>query len=204
MTRPANPRQKDFFDGLARRWDSVTRHDPAKVGEIADSLELSPSHRVLDVGTGTGVMVPFYERTVTQGGIVAIDYSENMIEVCREKFPAPKHPHTEFRVADLYGFDDPDGFDRIVCYSCFPHFPDQPEAISRLSRMLRPNGKLAVAHSSSRDTINRVHTEAGEEVCMDFLPPATETASMMTAAGLAVEKARDDAEMYLVIGRRAR
>lgn len=46
----------------------------------------------MDVGTGTGVMIPFYEEKLTSGSILAVDYSEKMIEVAKKKSPSRNTP----------------------------------------------------------------------------------------------------------------
>jgi demethylmenaquinone methyltransferase/2-methoxy-6-polyprenyl-1,4-benzoquinol methylase len=58
--RKKNGKQKEFFDSHADVWDEINHHDAAKIGYIADLLQLAGNESVLDVGTGTGVMLPYY------------------------------------------------------------------------------------------------------------------------------------------------
>ena len=194
-----NPKQREFFNERAEMWDSITTHDSEKVSYITSLLELKGNEKIMDVGTGTGVMIPYYESKLDSGSIVAVDYSENMIEVAKRKFPEDEHPVT-FEVSDIYNLEMKPEFDIIMCYSCFPHFPNQPLAVSHLTGGLKSGAKFVVAHSASRDKINNVHVEAGKIVSNDFLPPMNELTEMMKKAHLDIIFQRDDEEYYIAIG----
>jgi ubiquinone/menaquinone biosynthesis C-methylase UbiE len=199
-TMIGNPRQKEFFDQNADQWDRISVHDLDKVGFITGLLELNGDERIMDVGTGTGVMIPFYERSLTSGHVLAIDYSENMISMARRKYPPEGHTRITFEVKDLYDIDDIDAFDSVVCYSCFPHFPDQSRAVSIFQRALRMGGSLMIAHSCSRDRINQVHKEGGSAISHDYLPDMKAMKMMMTSAGLRISYTKDDEDYFIIIG----
>jgi len=194
-----NPKQKEFFNEKAEVWDEITIHDLGKVQYITDLLGIQGNDKILDVGTGTGIMIPFYEKHLTDGCIVAVDYSDKMIEVARSKYPAKEHPKVTFLVADVYELKYDEEFDIVVCYSCFPHFVNQPLAIDLLSKALKRGGRLAVAHSNSADKINGVHMNGGVEIKNDFLPSMQQLRQMMMANGLKVTFERDDEEYFICI-----
>lgn len=201
MHHRAHDAQTEFFDRYAERWDEVNHGDPGKISYIADLLALKGGESILDVGTGTGVMVPYYEERMA-GEVTAIDLSPKMVEVARRKFPEADHPRVRFEVHDMYAFDE-GSYDRVVCYSCFPHFPDKQRAIDRLASLLKPDGKLMVAHSDSRDDIARIHSDAGDAVGHDVLPSEAEMREMFSKAGLDVYFARDDGDYFIVVGGRS-
>jgi len=200
--RAFNPKQKDFFNERAGIWDEMTVHDTAKVERIVSLLELKGHERIMDVGTGTGVMIPFYERSMRSGSVCAIDYSEKMIEQARKKYPEEGYPWVSYRVMDLYQADFGPEFDLVVCYSCFPHFPDPVNAIQVMGGCLKEGGKLVIAHSSSKEHINSVHEGGGEEICTDFLLEMDVMRVMMADAGLITTYEQDDDEYYVVIARK--
>jgi ubiquinone/menaquinone biosynthesis C-methylase UbiE len=192
-----------FFDRLAEDWDESTDHHPSKLERIVRLLALEPGDTVLDVGCGTGVMVPYLvERVDENGGIVAIDISPKMIEVAERKFPPEEYPNVEFIAADVNEIRLGNGYDAVICYSCFPHFHDQRATIRHLSQGLKTGGTLAVAHSESRDAINAIHANGPEEIRDDYLPQANEIAEMMADAGLEVIETIDDEETFVVVGRK--
>ena len=194
-----NPKQKKFFNEKALEWDTITIHDLEKVQYITNLLEIRGGEKILDIGTGTGVMIPFYEKKVVNGCIVAVDYSEKMIEVARSKFPEKEHPKVAFQVADVYDLKYDSKFDLVVCYSCFPHFVDKPLAVKILVNALKKGGRLAVAHSNSADKINGVHMSSGVEIKNDFLPSMEKLKQLLTENGLEVTFERDDEDYFLCI-----
>lgn len=197
-----NPRQKEFFNERAEVWDKISVHDLEKVDLIASLLNLKGDEDILDVGTGTGVMIPFYLKYIDSGSITALDYSENMIAVARRKYPERSSPHLSYRVADLYTIKEKETYDTIVCYSCFPHFPEKSSAIKIFSEALRNNGTLMISHSCSRDKINQVHQDGGEVICHDYLPDMDQLREMFRESGLTVTDTRDDKEFHYIIGKK--
>jgi ubiquinone/menaquinone biosynthesis C-methylase UbiE len=198
-----NPKQKDFFNEKAGIWDKITIHNLEKVQYITEKLEIRNSDRILDVGTGTGIMIPFYEKYLADGSVVAMDYSEKMIDAARLKYPEKTHPKIAYRVSDVYELKYDAEFDLVVCYSCFPHFVDQPLAIKILSKALKQGGRIAVAHSDSADKINGVHMNGGVAVKNDFLPSMENLKQMMKDNGLTVTFERDDNNYFICIAKKA-
>jgi len=197
-----NPKQKSFFNEKANVWDNITVHNLEKVQYITELLEIQSNDKILDVGTGTGVMIPFYKKYLMTGQVVAVDYSEKMIDVARLKYPEKDYPMISYKVSDVYELKYTEEFDLVVCYSCFPHFVDQPLAVKILSKALRTGGRLAVAHSDSAKKINGVHINGGVEIENDFLPRMEKLKQMMKENGLAVTFERDDESYFICIARK--
>jgi demethylmenaquinone methyltransferase/2-methoxy-6-polyprenyl-1,4-benzoquinol methylase len=202
MSKHINPKQKDFFNEKASVWDEITIHDLSKVQYITELLNIQGGDRILDVGTGTGVMIPFYEKYLTTGNVVAVDYSEKMIAAARQKYLEKAHPKISFKVSDVYELKYSDEFDLVVCYSCFPHFIDQLLAIQILARTLKNGGRLAIAHSNSAEKINGVHMTGGVEIKNDFLPSMTRLKQMMAECGLEVTFKRDDENYFVCLAKK--
>ena len=197
-----NPKKKNFFNEKAEIWDEITVHNLEKVQYITEMLGIHGDDRILDVGTGTGIMIPFYERYLVNGSVVAVDYSEKMIEVARSKYPEKEHPKISYLVSDVYDLKYDSDFDIVVCYSCFPHLVDQTLALKILSKALKKGGRLVVAHSDSAKTINGVHMNSGE-VRNDCLPSMELLKQMMKESGLEVTFERNDENYFICIARKA-
>ena len=200
--KTGNPKKKEFFDEKAGRWDEITVHNLEKVQYITEILGIQGDDKILDVGTGTGIMIPFYERYLVNGSVVAVDYSEKMIEAARSKYPEKEHPKISYLVSDVHDLKYDAEFDLVVCYSCFPHFVDKPLAIKILSRALKKGGCLAVAHSESAKKINRLHMKSGVEIGNDLLPSMELLKQMMKANGLEVTFERNDKKYFICIARK--
>ncbi len=196
----SNPNQKAFFDERAEEWDNMNYHDPEKLKFIVELLSLQPGQIVLDVGSGTGVMIPYLHQCVKgKGTIIAIDYSEKMIQVSKRKYPPREYPNIKFLIHDVNDTPMHNEYDAILCYSCFPHFHDKVATLQHLTKGLKRGGKLMIAHSESRDAINSLHKDAGEEVSDDFLPPIREIAQMMESAGLTIVEEIDNDDLFTII-----
>ncbi len=197
-----NPKQKEFFNEKAGVWDEITIHNLGKVQYIAELLGINGGDKILDIGTGTGIMIPFYEKYLVDGSVVAVDYSEKMIKAACVKYPEKDHPMVSYKVSDVYDLKYDEEFDLVVCFSCFPHFIDQPLAIKILSNVLRKGGRLVVAHSDSADKINGVHMNSGVEIKNDFLPTMKQLKLMMKENRLTVTFERDDQSYFICIAQK--
>jgi len=193
---------KAFFNQKAEDWDEKIYHDLEKLDIIIRELDIKPTDKILDVGTGTGIMIPYlYEQIKDPGKIIAVDISENMIRIARAKHPKSKFPNVDFLVQDIYNHHFEEKFDVILCYSCFPHFIKQRETIKKLARRLNNGGKLMIAHSQSRDAINNLHKECDKVISKDKLPPILEIVKIMEDSGFKVQKKVDNEEMFYILGR---
>jgi len=193
--------QKDFFNSLANSWDARCPHDMKKVEYILDLLGIREGNRILDVGTGTGVLVPGLSRRVADAGFVkAVDVAEKMIEIARSKHA---FSNVGFHCADaLEESDDDAQYDHIICYSMFPHFPDQIEAVKKLSAKLKTGGKLAICHSESRNAINALHARAASTVTSDKLPDMPTLRRFFADSGLKIAHEIDTEEMFVIAGQK--
>lgn len=189
----------EFFDEIAPRWDVVAKHDPMKVFLLVEKMIMEPGMNVLDVGTGTGILVPWILPRITQSGrLTAIDLSSGMLDEAKTKF---SDSNIAFVNDDIHTYAFNEKFDRIIVYSAFPHFLNKPQAIQNMANHLKPDGMLQVCHSSSRAHINGVH-EKTEQVKLDYLPNAREVEQMFELAGLRIVESVDNNELYLVRGQK--
>jgi ubiquinone/menaquinone biosynthesis C-methylase UbiE len=200
--KTANSNKRHFFNEKAEVWDDISVHNLEKVQYISELLDIRGDDKILDVGTGTGIMIPFYEKYLVDGSVVAMDNSEKMIEVARAKYPEKTHPTISYLVSDVYELEYNADFDLVVCYSCFPHFVDQPLALKILSKALKKGGCLVVAHSDSAKKINGVHMNGGAEIGNDLLPRMELLKQMMKDSGLAVTFERDDESYFICLARK--
>ena len=193
--------QKEFFNSMAEKWDSICHHDSDKINEILDFTDIPPGSRVLDVGTGTGVMVPFLvSRAGGSGEITAVDAAEKMIEIARGKHG---YSNVSFIACDVFDFDfPPEHFDIIMCYSVFPHFESKPAAVKKLAKLLKPGGKIVICHSQSREQINSMHKRASRVVSEDNLPGAGVIEGYFSGLGFSTPVKVDDERMFVVIGQK--
>lgn len=186
---------------MAEKWDTVCRHDTGKIEYILSLLDIRNGDKILDVGTGTGVLIPFLiAKTGEQGEITAVDVSEKMLEMAKRKY---SYGNVAFICTDALNGELPqEYFDFVVCYSVFPHFDDKQSAAAVMSKYLKKGGKFIICHSESRETINNMHKNASEAVSEDNLPDADILAELIERAGMTVLHKIDNEEMFVVIAQK--
>lgn len=190
---------KEFFNSMAENWDNICQHDEKKINEILDLISIKQGSRVIDVGTGTGVMLPFLSSRIgSTGEIVAVDAAEKMINIAKSKYADSE---IKFIVGDIFTLELPlEQFDLIMCYSVFPHFEYKTTAPERLGKFLKQGGKIAICHSQSRDQINAHHKKCSTEVSRDYLPEAETIKDYFHASGFKTIVEIDDDRMFVVVG----
>ena len=177
--------RKDFFDRHASSWDKDLSYENKtdQVGEVVKWFKLSEHDSVLDVGTGTGILLPFIREAIGPGGrLIAIDFSLKMLERAKTR-PSCGDKSIVNASVEAIPFGS-DRFDKVTCFSAFPHFPNKSRALLEMVRVLKSGGTLSIAHLHSVEEINQFHGAVGEPVVHDFLPHPERIRSLMKDSGL--------------------
>ena len=192
---------KAYFNQQAHIWDEkIAEKDTAKLERIANCLTIRPGATILDVGTGTGVFLPYLlDKVGMCGRIIALDHAEKMLAKAKAKGFSG---NIVYLCADVLAIPLTDETcDAVVCYSSLPHFPDKAQALREMKRLLKKGGGIFICHSSAREHINSIHRRI-PTVQNDLLPDAIEMTILLTNAGFTEIKVEDTAENYLAYGRK--
>ena len=194
---------QEYFDQLAPIWDKELTQERLKcLGTIVKELGIKPGYYVLDIGSGTGVLLPFLVAELgDEGKIVALDFSAEMVDQAKAKnFP----PVVVFAQADVLAIPLADNsVDLAICNSAFPHFNDKVEALKEIARVLRNNGRLVICHTMSREMLNRLHQSIGGVIANDLLPHESQLRGLIKQAGLKITHFEDGPDRYLVIAEKS-
>ena len=191
---------REFFDQAAVEWDALeVEETQTRLREIVTGFGIEPGSAVLDVGSGTGVLLPLLlEATDGEGQIVALDFSGEMLSRAQAK----GHLGTYVQ-GDAQRLPFPaETFDWVICNAVFPHFPDKRRALDEASRVLREGGRLVICHTASRQTINEFHHSVGGVVARDTIPDEKVMRQLLRAAGLGEVRVWDEPDRYLALGQR--
>ena len=190
--------QREFFDRIAPDWDvNETMSTPERVNKILDFMNIKEGQSVLDLGTGTGVLLPYLaERVCVTGRITAVDYSEGMLGEARKKFgnliPTPLFENKDIENDTIEG-----EFDRIILYCVYPHLHEPVETLKWLKRVnLKPKGKIFIAFPCSEEFINNIHKERHSD--SDELPSAEKLMSYLCDNGFNAKTVSATDKSYVI------
>jgi ubiquinone/menaquinone biosynthesis C-methylase UbiE len=112
--------------------------------EALGLLDLSGSENVLDVGCGNGNVTAEIASRVSQGRVVGIDPSRNMIESASNQFGPPNYCNLRFIVADARHLPLRPKFNLIVSFNALHWIHQQEEALRSLRSVVVPDGKAQI------------------------------------------------------------
>ncbi len=188
--------RNDFFDLHAKTWNNqLTCEKTKRIKKILKHAGLTPGQTILDIGTGTGVLLPFLRKAVgTKSKIWALDYAKEMIKRARKiNGKSFKYVHADAqKIPAKNNF-----FDHVICFSVFPHFSNKLKTLKEIYRVLKPCGRVMVAHSESRQGINAFHNKLSAPVKHDALPPAHIMKKLFKASGFHVPNIHNTKTHYI-------
>jgi len=185
---------QEFFDQHADHWDSHVRNDHERIDAILRLTGLKKGQKVLDIGCGTGVLVPHilaYEPADYQ----AIDVSEKMIALARQK--AAGQP-VQFHCADIMEFTEA-GFDWAIVFNVYPHILEPAKLAAKLHQILIAGGRFVIAHDHSREVINHRHSGAEAHPISRTLQSAASEAAAF-APHFTIDILVDTPDCYILSG----
>jgi SAM-dependent methyltransferase len=120
----------------SRRYAILNRWNPRNFEIIRDWVKPGPGDRVLDVGSGRGHVV----NALREFGVEAlgIDLNPNAADLALV-------PHVQTMSATSLEFED-GSFDAVVSFHAIEHIPDIDAALSEMTRVLRPGGRLLLVY----------------------------------------------------------
>lgn len=190
-----------YFNERADIWDEkIAEKDHSKLEKMAERLGIRPGDTALDVGTGTGILLPYVLKKVGRSGkIVALDIAEKMLSKAKSKgFKG----NIRYLCADVTAIPlNDEHCDVVVCYSSLPHFPDKLKSLFEIRRVLKRGGQVFICHTASREQVNHIHSKI-PMVQNDLLPDAIEMTTLLRNAGFTDINVEDTAEYYFASARK--
>jgi ubiquinone/menaquinone biosynthesis C-methylase UbiE len=198
--------RKTFFNKAADTWDK--RFHTPRLSSFLETLVpqfgLEHGQHILDVGTGTGILIPYLVREVGESGsVTAVDFSENMVNVCKTKHSHIKNVTVELKNIEEDAFP-PESFDAVICFGVFPHLENKQKVLQNLNCALKPGGKLVIAHALSSEELKKHHKNATSTVIHDMLPEMPKMKQLLEQTGFTEISIKDEPGLYLCTARKSR
>ena len=188
-----------IFDRMARTWDELPAPPDAaeRLARVVQAARLCAGDAVLDVGSGTGALLPaLLERRPRR--VFAGDIAPEMLRRLRRKFAGAQVTPVVCDGARLPIHAG--AFDAVFANAVLPHFEDKPAALAEFHRVAAPGARLIISHIIGRQRVNEIHAASEDAVLRgDQVPTAEKLAAMLHSAGWRVTEAEDSADFYLVV-----
>jgi arsenite methyltransferase len=172
------------FDEEASRRSEATYMTPDVVEQrraVRAALALGQGERVLDIGSGAGLLA--YEMAAevgAAGSVEGIDPSESMLALARRRRSRDEAAKVRFVAGGACALPFPDGsFDAAVATQVYEYVADMPAALAEAFRVLRAGGRLLVLdtdwesivwHSGDAERTRRVLAAWDEHLVDPHLP----------------------------------
>ncbi len=139
-----NLRQSEWFGYEVARWNELA----------AKHLQAESPLVILDYGCGTGMeLLAFGPMLKAADRVICTDLSEGIMAVCQSNAAEKSFPFAlEFRKSDGSRMPVEDAScDRVVVNAVLHHLPDLTLFAKECARVLKPKGRLVVAHEPNAD-----------------------------------------------------
>ena len=192
-----NDRQRQAFDKSYTYFLVPLPQDVIdRMGRIIAAATIRAGETVLDVGTGTGALIPQI-RTYRPGRIVACDLSANMLEQVAERYP-----EVERHQCDIADLSLPaECVDVVFMNGMYGNIADKSKALGNIVRMLRPGGRVVISHPEGRAYVERLVKT--DPYPITPLPGHPQARTFLGSFGLTVRHYTDEEKLLIVVAVKA-
>ena len=194
------------YGSAAARWllgESFHPGGSALTSGLIEALGVGPGATIVDVASGPGTSAL---QAAREAGcdVVGVDLSEESLVAARAAAEAAGlGDSVRFVAGDAEDLPFPsESFDGALCECSFCTFPDKPRAAAEVARVLRADGRLALADVTAEPSAlpASLRTLDAWIACLADARPLVETAVLLEEAGFEVEttEAHDHALVELL------
>ncbi|MBI2412726.1 MAG: methyltransferase domain-containing protein [Deltaproteobacteria bacterium] len=149
--------------GWDKWWEVIEKGSRPVSQRLLELAVIKEGDRILDVATGIGEPAISAAKMVgPRGRVVAVDFSQGMLEVARRRASQLGLGNMEFHVMDGEELKlDEDGFDAVLCRWGLMFFPDPASALTTMTGLLKKGGRLAAAVWDTPDKVPMISLPMG-------------------------------------------
>ena len=193
-----NRLQRNSFDKLYHLFEPpLPEGVPERLEKIVAHGKITKGDTVLDVGTGTGILIPIIKK-YKPSRIYACDLSGRMLEQLRENCP-----YMKTIMADVRDLKLPEGsVDTVFINACYPNIADKAGAFSNISRMMKAKGRIVISHPLGKAFV--LSLKKGAPFPLDEFPEEAEACALLKPFGFAIQKFIDEPRLYILVATKCR
>lgn len=147
--------------------------DEEQLQKFIELANLKPTHTVLDLGCGNGV-ISEYVSDLTGALIIGVDFAKDAIKAARNRTES-KRDRIDFRTNNLNSISITESnFDCIISMDTLYFVSDLNNTIQKIKTLLKPDGQLLIFYSYKRKP---------EDTDLDILPVKNDLGKALTIGG---------------------
>lgn len=163
-----------------------------RMGRIVAAPAIQTGETVLDVGSGTGALIPQIQG-YHPDRIISCDLSGKMLEQLAERYP-----DVERHQCDIYDLNLPADYVNVVFMNAmYGNIANKEGALHNIVRMLRPGGRVVISHPEGRAFVEQLVKEDPYPVTL--LPTEREAHAFLGSFGLTVRQYTDEEKLLIVL-----
>ena len=188
--------QQDLFDRTVHLFDRPFPDGVEdRLKQIVATASIQPDDLVLDVGSGTGILIPHIQE-YQPGGIYACDLSPKMVAQLKKN-----HPVVETFLSDVRDLTLPDGLLTVIFINAsYSNIVDKVGSFQNLARMMKPGGRMVISHPLGKGFIRTI--KAKVPFPLDDFPDETAATTLLKPFGFHVSQLLDEPNLYILTATR--
>lgn len=185
--------QRNLFTKLYRLFDPpLPEGVPNRLEKIVAAAEIANGEVILDVGSGTGILVPYIQK-YEPGRIYACDLSKKMLGQLKIHYSDVKTI-----VSDVRDLTLPDlSIDVVFINACYPNIVDKAGAFMNIARMMKPAGRMVISHPMGKSFIKKL--KANASFPMDEFPKKSEAEMLFGPYEMDIKAFVDRPKLYILV-----
>ena len=186
--------QSEYFSKYMHLFDPPLPDGvPERLEKIVASASISGTDVVLDMGTGTGILIPIilkYDPAL----IYANDLSEKMLKSVKEHYPDVRTLHGDIRDLRL-----PDRtIDVIFVNACYPNIVDKHGSFTNIRRITKTGCRIVISHPMGGAFVNFLQEKV--PFPLDGFPEnKTAARNLFESYGFKVSKFVNEDKLYILV-----
>ena len=184
--------QRNFFSKLIHVFEPPLPDGvPERLKQIVASANIEKGDVILDVGSGTGILIPII-RAYKPECIYACDLSDEMLKKLRKNYA-----YVKTIVADVRDRSLPDESIKVVFLNaCYPNIADKKGCFKNIRRMLQPGGRIVISHPMGKKFIDLL--KARSPFPLDDFPEKSEAENLLKSFGFFITRFVDQPNLYIL------